>query len=90
MKSNKNFILGGKQSLKIKLRGWRGSLAVKRTCYSCRGPWFGSQHPHSSSQLSTTQEQALISSDLCGQRALHVVGRHTYRENADTHEIKTS
>lgn len=29
-----------------KSRGWRDGLTVKSTCCSCRGPEFGSQHPH--------------------------------------------
>lgn len=27
-------------------RGQGGDLAVRRTCHSCRGPRFGSNHPH--------------------------------------------
>ena len=64
------FTINNKQiSYKNKARGWRYGSVVKSTC-SCRGPRFGSQNPHSSSQPPVT----LVPEDLTPSSGLH---RHT-------------
>ena len=51
-------------------------LAVdKSICSSCGGPRFGSQHPHSGSQLSATSVPGALTS-----WALHAYGVHTNKE----------
>lgn len=69
--------------------GWRDGSALKSTCYSCRGPGLGSQHPHSISQPSVTEVlyPHLSSKDSCTHRShiTHTQTHHTHMYLQDIH-----
>ena len=74
-----------KMTLKFWSRDWRDDSTVKNTdCFS-RGPGFNSQHPHGNPQLSVTPVPAYLTT-LSGlhEYCIHVVHRHTCRQNTDT------
>lgn len=69
--------------------GWRNGSVVKSPGCSCRGPGFNYQHPHGAAQLSEIPVpwDPMSSSSLNG-HCMHMVHRHTCRQNTYTHKIK--
>lgn len=73
----------------FRLEQWEGLESgswLRVACCSCRGPGFGPQHPHGSSQPSETPvAEDLIPSD----DTRHVPGTQTYMEqNTHTYKVK--